>query len=144
MATPLTLRIVEYRARYFRRTWRGTVFSSFVNPLLYLLSLGIGLGTLVDANLPGGVEGISYVAFVASGLIAAATMQSGAGEGMYPVLVPFKWSFTYEGQMASPLSIPSIVNGHFVWIGVRLTMIASAFAIVSSSTRPSSSSSWIR
>ncbi len=131
MATPLTLRIVEYRARYFRRTWRGTVVSSFINPLLYLLSLGIGLGKLVDANLPGGVDGITFVAFVASGLLAAATMQSGAGEGMYPVLVPFKWSFTYEGQLATPLSIASIVNGHFIWIAVRLTMVAAAFTIVS-------------
>ena len=41
-------RVVEASARVYRRTWRGSVISTFFNPILYLLAMGVGLGQLVD------------------------------------------------------------------------------------------------
>ena len=79
MATPLSLRVFEAEARVYRRTWRGSVFSSFVLPVMYLLAMGVGLGTLVDANLPEGHRGHqSYLTFLAPGLLVATAMQTGA------------------------------------------------------------------
>ena len=80
MAVPLALRVAEAEARIYRRTWRGSVFSSFLNPVLYLLAMGVGLGTLVDANLPEGLDNVSYLTFLAPGLLVATAMQTGAGE----------------------------------------------------------------
>ena len=74
MATPIALRVVEAEARTYRRTWRGSVFTSFLNPILYLLAMGVGLGTLVDANLPADLEGIDYLTFLAPGLLVATAM----------------------------------------------------------------------
>ena len=91
MATPLSLRVFEAEARVYRRTWRGSVFSSFLNPVLYLLAMGVGLGTLVDANLPDGLEGVSYLTFLAPGLLVGTAMQTGAGEGSWKVMAGIKW-----------------------------------------------------
>ena len=78
MATPLALRVFESEARVYRRTWRASVFSSFLNPVLYLTAMGVGLGSLVDANMPEGVDGVSYLTFLAPGLLVATAMQTGA------------------------------------------------------------------
>src|SRR5262249_41797510 len=58
------LRSYEFWLAYYRRVWRGSLVSSFVNPVLYLAALGIGLGTLVNksASPPGGVTYSHYVA----------------------------------------------------------------------------------
>ncbi len=48
MATPGSLLFVERSARVYRRTWRGSIISTFLNPILYLLAMGLGLGSLVD------------------------------------------------------------------------------------------------
>ena len=130
MATPVALRVTEGQARWYRRSWRGTVITSFVNPALYLLSLGIGLGTIVDRNLPGGIEGIGYVSFVASGLIAASAMQTGAGEASWPVMAGIKWTRTYEAKLATPIGITDLVSGHLIWVTIRLMMVITAFALV--------------
>ena len=62
MATPLSLRVFEAEARIYRRTWRGSVVSTFLNPILYRVAMGVGLGSLVDANMPGGVPRTSTYA----------------------------------------------------------------------------------
>jgi lipooligosaccharide transport system permease protein len=70
-----SLRYAESEVIAYRRTWRGTVITSFVNPVLFLAAMGAGLGSLVDEGT-GGLT-VSYLAFVASGLMAANAMQNG-------------------------------------------------------------------
>ena len=131
MAMPLALRVVESQARVYRRQWRGSVVTNFLNPVLYLLALGAGLGTLIDQNLPEGVEGVTYMTFVASGLLAANAMQTGAGEASWPVRAGIKWTRTYQARLASPISIEALVTGHLGWVGIRLVMVTVIFAVVS-------------
>lgn len=130
MAMPLALRVVESEARVYRRVWRGSIFSSFFNPMLYLLAMGVGLGTLVDANLPTGLEGASYLNFLAPGLLAATAMQAGAAEGAWKVRAGVKWTRTYHAKLATPIGIPALVNGHMLWIGARVLMVSVVFAFV--------------
>lgn len=131
MTMPLALRVVESQARVYRRQWQGSVVTNFLNPVLYLLALGAGLGTLIDQNLPEGVEGVTYMTFVASGLFAANAMQTGAGEASWPVRAGIKWTRTYEARLASPISIEALVTGHLGWVGIRLVMVTVIFAVVS-------------
>jgi ABC-type polysaccharide/polyol phosphate export permease len=65
------LRVIEHHAFVYRRTWRGSAFSMFLNPILYLAALGIGLGAFVDQSNPAGVAGVSYATFLAPGILVA-------------------------------------------------------------------------
>ncbi|HLS25522.1 MAG TPA: ABC transporter permease [Beutenbergiaceae bacterium] len=122
--------VLSYWLLRYRRIWPSTVVSSFLAPLLYLAGMGYGLGSLVDR--PGGtaIDGVSYVAFVATGLVAAQTMMSGSAEATYNVLAPIKWTHTYHAMLATPIRVVDVVRGHLVYILIRLTMIAVVFTTV--------------
>lgn len=130
MAMPLSFRIVEAELRIYKRTWRGSVFSSFLNPVLYLLAMGLGLGTLVDANLPDGLDGFEYVTFLAPGLLVASAMQTGAGEGSWKVMAGIKWQQSWNARLATPIGIPSLALGHMIWATIRVAMVSVLFVIV--------------
>lgn len=122
------IRVVESELIGYRRTWRGTVISSIVNPVLFLGAMGLGLGTLVDANNPD--IGVSYLAFVATGLMAASGMQNGAVDGSFPVMAGIKWRKSYDGMISTPVSPSDIVYGRFIWSTLRLAFVLGLFAII--------------
>jgi lipooligosaccharide transport system permease protein len=128
MTSPV-LHYVEREVLIYRRLWRGVVFSQFISPTLYLLAMGIGLGTLVDAAGTR-IDGLTYLEFVAPGLMAATVLQSSTGEALWPVLAGFKWMGFYHGMAASPMQPAHVFTGTVVWIGIRLTLTATAFLIV--------------
>jgi len=82
MASPAVLAVREFRfwLTDYRRTWRGTIFSSALNPVLFLGAMGLGLGTLVNRHGAAHLGGVSYLTFLAPGLLAAAAMETGIGE----------------------------------------------------------------
>jgi lipooligosaccharide transport system permease protein len=130
MTTPMAFRVFEAEARIYRRVWRGSVVSSFLNPVLFLLAMGVGLGTLVDANVPQGLEGVPYLTFLAPGLLAATAMQTGAGEGSYKVMAGIRWLKTYHARLATPLGVSGLVNGHMLWSAARVLMVSAIYAVV--------------
>ncbi len=125
-------RVVAYFASSYRRTWRGSVVTSFLNPLLYLLAMGVGLGSLVDrgATPASSLDGVRYLAFLAPGMLAATAMQTAATESTYPVMGAIKWLRTYFGMLATPLEVADVVVGHLTWVTIRLTMVAATFLAV--------------
>ena len=131
MAAVQTLRVVETQARAYRRIWRGSVITTFLNPLLYLAAMGVGLGVLVDdGSGRDALEGLDYLTFLAPGLLAASTMQAGAGDGSWPVMGGIRWWRTYEGILATPVSVRDLVAGHLLWVTVRLLMVSVIFGVV--------------
>jgi lipooligosaccharide transport system permease protein len=135
MATPLALRVFEAEARRYRGTWRGSVFTSFLNPVLYLIAMGVGLGSLVDANLPDGLDGVSYLTFLAPGLLVATAMQTGAGEGAWKVMAGIKWQQTWRARISTPIGIPGLLYGHMLWSAARVLMVSVIFAVVMTAFR---------
>jgi lipooligosaccharide transport system permease protein len=120
---------LEFWLRAYRRSWRGSVFSGFVAPLLYLGSLGYGLGGLVDAGTGVGA-GVSYVVYVAPGILAANAMQTGVGESTYPVHGAVKWQRQYLAMLATPLTVVDVLLGHVAFILVRLVLTTVSFVVV--------------
>ena len=127
--TPAVLRVVEREARVFRRLWRGTVYSSFVTPVLFLAAIGVGLGGLVDERR-GAIAGVDYLTFVAPGLLAASAMQTAAGESLWPVMAGTKWVRTFHAMVATPVGAADVYGGFIVWTAVRVAMSATAFLTV--------------
>ena len=123
----------------YRRTWRGTIYSSVLMPVLYLGAMGLALGRLVNQHGTAGLGGVSYLVFLAPGLMAATAMQTAVGESLYPVFSAVKWQQTYQAAAATPLKPGDIFRGHLLFTTMRLAMnmivflaIMSAFGAVRS------------
>jgi lipooligosaccharide transport system permease protein len=125
----LTLRPLEFFFAQYRRVWRGTAVTSVVTPVVYLLALGVGLGVFVDrsTDLP---EGISYLEFVAPGLMAATAMQLASFEAMFPVFSAIKWDRQYHAMLASPLRVRDVMLGHQAFFAFRLLLTATVYFLV--------------
>jgi lipooligosaccharide transport system permease protein len=124
------VREFRYWLTNYRRTWRGSIYSSVLSPLLYLGAMGVGLGTLVDAHGTASLGGLSYLAFLAPGLLAAAAMQAAVEESTYPVLGSVKWRRTYYAAAASPLRPADLFHGHLLFTAMRLAMNSAIFLAV--------------
>jgi lipooligosaccharide transport system permease protein len=129
-AAPFALRSFEYWLFQYKRTWRGSVISTILFPVLFLASMGLGLGTLVDSSTSGGVEGHSYLVFLAPGLLAATAMQTAVGESTYPVMGAIKWVKTYHAMLATPLGVLDVLVGHLLYIGGRVLVGSTIFLAV--------------
>jgi len=119
------LRVLEHDLVVYRRTWRGTVLASFISPILFLGAVGLGLGSLIRQP----VDGLSYVAFLAPGLLAANAMQTASMEATYPIMARLLWLKTYHGMLATPLRVGDLLGGALLWIALRLTMVATSFFV---------------
>src|SRR5260221_3635063 len=135
MSRALAIREFRFWLTNYRRTWRGSIYSSVLNPVLYLGAMGLGLGALVDRHGAGGLGtrslgGVSYLVFLAPGLLAAGAMQTAMGESTYPVLGSVKWLKTYQAAAATPLRPADIFHGHLLFTVMRLAMNSVIFVAV--------------
>jgi lipooligosaccharide transport system permease protein len=126
---PSALRVTEYFARSYRRTWRASIFSTFVTPILYLAAMGVGLGSFVDhgGHSLSSLGGVSYLDFVAPALVATTAMQTAATESTYPVMGSIKWNRTYYAMLATPLRVRDVLEGHLLWIATRITVAVAVY-----------------
>ena len=119
----------EHNFLLYQRTWKGSIFGSFLSPVMFLLALGVGLGRFVDASGSGAVAG-SYLQFLAPGLLAATIMQTASFEATFPVLGGFVWDRRFHAMHATPLTPFSIATALLAWMATRLLLVGVAFAIV--------------
>jgi lipooligosaccharide transport system permease protein len=129
LATPMWLRAALYWAYQYKRTWRSSIFTSFLIPVLYLTSMGVALGSLIDKHSHG-VGGVTYVAYLAPGLLAGTCMQIAANETMWPVMGAIKWMRTYLAMLAAPLDIYDVLLGHLAWVAARICIVVSIYLAV--------------
>ncbi|HET7677180.1 MAG TPA: ABC transporter permease [Candidatus Limnocylindrales bacterium] len=128
--TPPALRVFEHAVLVYRRTWRGTLFQTFLTPVLFLAAMGLGLGGLIDRNSSAALSGVPYMVFLAPGLLAAQAMQTAAFENTFPVMAKTTWQKTYEAMLATPLRVRDLIIGDLAWSAVRLLLVATAFLAV--------------
>jgi lipooligosaccharide transport system permease protein len=124
------VREFRYWTTNYRRTWRGSIYSSVLNPVLYLGSIGIGLGSLVNKHGSASLGGVRYLVFLAPGLLAAAAMETGIGESTYPALGSVKWRRTYYAAGSTPLRPSDLFHGHLLFTAMRLVMNCAVFMAV--------------
>jgi lipooligosaccharide transport system permease protein len=99
----------------FRTIWKTTTFSSVLEPIVYLLAFGLGLGaTIVDR-----VDGLEYVEFVGTGMVATAVIFSSAFPAMFGTFVKHHFQRTYDAILAAPVDVEEIVTAEMLWISLR-------------------------
>ena len=124
----LPLRALGHWMTNYKRTWRGTVFTGVLEPVFFLAAMGIGLGTIVNANSGGqGLGGFSYLEFLAPGLLAANALQTALFESTYPVMGGTRWDKKYFAQIATPLRPRDVFRGHLLFIAFRIATMAAVF-----------------
>ena len=110
----------------YKRTWRGSIVGRFLSPLMFLLSLGLGLGSLVNKST-GGVDGVPYLQFVVPGILAAQAMWVAMGESTYPVMGAIRWNEKYHAMLATPVSIDDVLLGHLLYVAMQITGATAIF-----------------
>lgn len=123
-----SLRAYEYWLAVYRRVWRGTIFTSVLNPVLYLSALGVGLGKLVNSG--ANPLGVPYLDFVAPGLLAAVGMQIATIESSFPVRGAIRWNRQYHAMLATPLRVRDLVTGHLLYVATRVAIASAVYLAV--------------
>lgn len=98
----------------FRRYWRATTFSSIVEPTIYLLAFGFGFGALVTE-----INGVDYIEYVATGVVASAALFASVFAGMFNTFVRREFQRTYDAMLAAPVDTAELVTAEILWIACR-------------------------
>jgi lipooligosaccharide transport system permease protein len=129
MAVRPALRVAEYDVATFKKTWKGAVFVSVISPVLFLGAMGLGLGGLVGSGR-GTVAGVSYLRFLAPGLLVATAMQTAAADTTYPIMNRLLWSHIYEAMLNTPLRVADLLAGELLWVTARFAVVSLLFHAV--------------
>jgi lipooligosaccharide transport system permease protein len=123
--------VAEYRLRNMSK-WIGAIIAfGLGNPVLYLLSVGIGIGALVNAQQgPNGVDGVSYLAFLAPALLATSAIQAAMDETSFPTLQGFVWDKSFFSMNATQLRGGDIVGGIMIASFARCLFNTLVYALV--------------
>src|SRR4051794_23723787 len=89
--------VVEFQLLGAKAFWKSAVIGGVITPMLYVLALGVGLGSIVDANGDQPL-GVPYLVFVAPAFLTAAALQIAAADAAYPIMAGFKWHRTFHGM----------------------------------------------
>lgn len=112
--------VAEYRL-FTMSKWMGAIISfGLGNPIIYLVSIGLGIGALVDANTGGqGIDGVSYIQFVAPALLATAAINALQDEVTFPVMQGFVWDKMFYAMHNTPINSRQIANGIMITAAIR-------------------------
>jgi lipooligosaccharide transport system permease protein len=126
----LTMRAFRCWLTVYRRTWRGSVWSSVLAPVFYLGAMGFALGSLVDKHGVASLGGVPYLVFLAPAILASNAMATAMGESTFPVFGSVKWNKIYIAAQASPLRPSDVFRGHLLFMVMRITLNVSIFTVV--------------
>jgi lipooligosaccharide transport system permease protein len=118
----------------FMKTIRVNFLPSLLEPILYLLALGFGLGVFVQ-----NIEGVPYINFIAPALVAISVMNGAFFECTYASFVRMYFQKTFDAIIATPVSVEEVIAGELVWGATRATInsttvlaVVAAFGLISS------------
>jgi len=134
-ALPSLLRLPRPSLRFvpvWRRNllvWRklaiASVLGNIADPLLYMLALGYGIGSMI-----GEVNGMSYVAFIGTGMVCQSAMFTSSFEGMYSAFSRMHVQRTWEAIINAPLALEDVVFAEWIWCATKAVMSTTAILVV--------------
>ncbi|MGH2445436.1 MAG: ABC transporter permease [Candidatus Limnocylindria bacterium] len=114
----------------YRRLWHRSLAFGFLQPVLFLTAMGLGIGALIGTDDLSAFGGVEYIHWLGPGLLAAMAMQTATFESTYPIMNKIMWGRNYEAMLSTPLGIRSIVGGELGWSAFRIGTLATVFLVV--------------
>ena len=127
IATRLAARVVERNVLAYRRMW-FVFLTGFAEPVLFLLSIGVGVGALVG-DLQVGGHTVSYDEFVAPGLLAMSAMSGALLDATFNFFVKYKYTHVYDAVLATPIGTGDLAVGEVVWSLLRGAIYSTFFLL---------------
>ena len=116
-----------------RRTSSATAFPPFLEPLLFLAGVGLGLGKYITQSM----EGLHYIEFLGTGLLVTASMFTAAFECTFGTFIRLEFEKVYDGMLAAPITANNLIVGEILWAGTKglffsfsVLCVLAAFGIV--------------
>jgi lipooligosaccharide transport system permease protein len=120
-------RVWQRNLTIFGKYWKSILFPNFVDPLLYLAALGLGLGAFIRE---GGIDGQSYIQYIAPGLLASNAMFAASFESTFNTFVKLRFDRIYDAIITTPVNAEDVIAGEYLWAGTRSALYGSAFLAV--------------
>ena len=125
------VRVWESNWAVYKRIWFSNALGSVLQPFLYLLGMGVGVGSLIDESSNADLlDGVSYLAFLAPALIATTAMMTCATEAMWPLMDGFRWTQGFHAVTATPVHPGELMSGVELWLSTRVLIASGAVALV--------------
>jgi len=128
------LRVWQRHFTVYRKLYMSSIALNFVEPVLYLVAFGFGLGGYISE-----VEGKPYINFIAPGIIASSSMFATIYECTYGTYVRIFFQKTFDAILATPVNIDDLIAGELIWgatksmlYGIIIVGTISAFRLVDS------------
>src|ERR1043166_7320757 len=125
VSLPHALAVWRRNAAMYRRTWEWNILPNFFEPVFYLFSIGIGVGAYISD-----MGGLSYISFIAPGLVCVAAMNGASFEVTYNIFVRLIFEKTYDAMLTTPIETEDIVAGEILWAITRSCIYGGCFFIV--------------
>lgn len=127
-------RVWQRHAKVYTKLYKSSIALNFVEPVLYLAALGLGLGAYVKE-----IKGVPYVNFIAPGIIASSSMFAATYECSYGTYVRMTYQKTFDAILATPVNVNDLIAGEMIWgatksmlYGAIIMIVITAFGLVTS------------
>jgi lipooligosaccharide transport system permease protein len=127
-------RVWQRNFTVYTKLYKSSLALNFVEPVLYLAALGLGLGAFVNK-----IDGLPYINFIAPGIIASSAMFAAAYECTYGTYVRMFYQRTFDAILATPVNIDDLIAGELIWgatksviYGTIIIVVITAFGLVNS------------
>jgi lipooligosaccharide transport system permease protein len=125
VSAPYALAVWRRNAAMYRRTWKWNILPNFFEPVLYLFSIGIGVGAYVSQ-----MGGTTYVEFLAPGLVCVAAMNGASYEVTYNIYVRLIFEKAYDAMLTTPIEPDDVLAGEVLWAVTRSCIYGGCFFVV--------------
>lgn len=134
MKVKRAFRVWQRHLTVYSKLYRSSLALNFIEPVLYLVALGLGLGAFVKE-----INGVPYINFIAPGIIASSSMFAATYECTYGTYVRMTYQKTFDAILATPVNIDDLVAGELMWgatksmlYGTIIILVISLFGLVDS------------
>jgi lipooligosaccharide transport system permease protein len=120
-----TIAVLERHLLLYRRLWRASVFSLFVVPALFLLSMGFGVGSFVPD-----LDGTDYAVWIVPGLLALLAFQTAINESTMGIYTDFEWIGAFHVMRHTRVRIFDMIAGWHLYVLIVVELATAAFLLV--------------